>query len=276
VRDDGVSSSGVGESFNDGQIQNVWVERDKCGMWLDGKYSGLHISGSTIRNVFADGINLNGGVSNTMVEQTVVRNTGDDNLAMWAYGAPYSNNVFRFNTVTLPILANNIAIYGGVGHSATDNLCSETLLEGAGLQVGTRFGSLALGGTTTFARNTLTRCGSSDMYNPVNVEGAIWLFADANPINTPIIFDDITIEDSYFQAVEFYKGAVTNVTFNNIQVNGAQYLWDTLVPVTAYATNVVAKNITKHTLNNCGKQPFTILGGTGNSGWDITDVGCEV
>jgi len=274
VRLDSEVSAGVGSSLNSGQVQNLWIEREKCGMWLNGPFSGLHISAVTIRNTFADGINFNIGVTNSMVEQTVVRNTGDDSLAMWANGGTYGNNVFRFNTLTLPILANTIAIYGGNDNSATDNMCSETLLEGAGLQVGTRFGSTALGGKTTFARNTLLRCGSGDMYNPVNVEGAIWLYADYGPINTPIVFEDIIIEDAYFQAIEFFKGDVSNVNFTNIQVNGAKYLFDTLVSVSIYTQNVVAKNIT-HTLNNCNKKPFEVSGGSGNTGWNLNDVACE-
>jgi len=274
VRNDGESSAGVGSSMNDGQIQNLWIERDKCGMWLNGPFSGLHISGTTIRNVFADGINFNIGVTNSMIEQTVVRNTGDDSLAMWANGGEYGPNVFRFNTLTLPILANTIAIYGGKDNSATDNICSETLLEGAGLQVGTRFGSTRLSGTTTFARNTLIRCGSGDMYNPVNVEGAIWLYADSDPMNTPILFEDTEVIDAYFQAVEFFKGEVTNVNFTNLQVTGAKYLWDTLVPVSIYAQGVVAKSV-NITLNNCDNKAFKVTSGPGNSGWDLSDVKCE-
>jgi len=275
VRNDGESSSGVGMGMNNAQIQNVWIERDKCGMWLNGPFNALHISGVTIRNTFADGINFNIGAGNSMVEQTVVRNTGDDNLAMWANGGGENKNVFRFNTLSLPILANNIAIYGGSDNSATDNLCSETLLEGAGLQVGTRFGSSQLGGNTVFQRNTLVRTGSGDMYNPVNVEGAIWIYADSGPVNSPILFEDIIIQDSYFQAIEFFKGDVSNVNFTNIQVTGAKYVFDTLVSVDIYVQGMVATGITKHTLNNCQKLPFKVTQGSGNSGWDITDVGCE-
>jgi len=274
VRNDGESSSGVGSSLNNAQVQNLWIERDKCGMWLNGPYSGLHISGVTIRNTFADGINFNIGVTNSMVEQTIVRNTGDDSLAMWANGGNYGKNVFRFNTLSLPILANTIAIYGGTDNSASDNICSETLLEGAGLQVGTRFGSTQLGGNTVFQRNTLIRCGSADMYNPVNVEGAIWIYADSGPVNTPILFEDIDIQDSYFQAIEFFKGDVSNVNFTNININGAKYLFDTLVNVDVYAQGVVAKSVNV-TLNNCDNKTVKITNGGGNSGWDLSQVKCE-
>jgi len=274
VRVDSEVSSGVGTSLNNAQVQNLWIEHDKCGMWLDGPFTGLHVSGVTIRNTFADGINYHQGVKNSIVEQTIVRNSGDDSLAMWAQG-DYGSNVFRFNTVSIPVLANTIAIYGGNNNSATDNYCADTIVEGAGLQTGTRFSSTPLSGTTYFARNTLVRCGSGDMYNPGNhVEGAIWLYADSGPINTPITFEDITIQDAYFQAIEFFQGQVSNTNFTNIQVDGAKYLWDTLVSVNVYAQGVVAKNI-QTSINNCNNQPLTITQGSGNSGWSTTDVKCE-
>jgi len=263
-------------------VQNLWIEHNKCGMWVDGPFTGLHVSGVTIRNTFADGINYHVAVTNSIVEQTIIRNTGDDSLAMWASigfdvdapNVPYGNNVFRFNTLSIPVLANTIAIYGGVNNSATDNYCADTITEGAGLQTGTRFGSAHLSGGTYFARNTLVRCGSTDMYNPVHVEGAIWLYSDQDAIDTPITFEDIIIEDAYFQAVEFYKGVVSNINFTNIQVNGAKYLWDTLVQASFYAQGVVAKNITA-SINNCNSKLLTITQGPGNSGWSATDVKCE-
>eukprot|EP00026_Physarum_polycephalum_P009660 Phypoly_transcript_09791.p1 GENE.Phypoly_transcript_09791~~Phypoly_transcript_09791.p1 ORF type:complete len:411 (+),score=66.79 Phypoly_transcript_09791:70-1302(+) len=274
VRVDSEVSAGVGSALNNAVVQNLWIEQDKCGMWLDGPFTHLLVTGVTIRNTFADGINFHMGVTNSQVQQTVIRNAGDDCLAMWAQASDnYGSNVFSFNTVSIPVLANTIAIYGGSNNSATDNICLDTIIEGAGLQTGTRFGSVELG-TTYFARNSLIRCGSGDTYNPGNhVEGAIWLYADSGNIDAQITFEDITIVDAYFQAIEFFQGAVSNTNFTNIQVNGAKYLWDTLVPVSIYAQGVVA-NITT-SVNNCNNQPFKITQGPGNSGWNIDDVKCE-
>lgn len=199
---------------------------------------------------------------------------GDDCLAMWPSGNAGSN-VFRFNTLSIPVLANTIAIYGGNNNSATDNYCADTIIEGAGLQTGIRFGSTPLSGTTTFARNTLVRTGSGDMYNPaIHVEGAIWLYSDSIPTTSPVIFEDITIIDPYFQAIQFFQVPVTNVNFTNIQVSNARYLWDTLVSVSAYAQGVVGTNITT-SVNNCNNQPFKIVEGQGNTGWNLTDSKCE-
>jgi len=272
TRIDSETSSGVGGSLSSSLVQNLWIEHNKCGMWLDGPFDSLHITGMTIRNTFADGINFHQGVTNSMVEQSTIRNVGDDVLAMWPENpGTYSKNVFQFNTLQLPTLANNIAIYGGSDNSATDNLCLDTIVTGAGLQTGTRFGSVALGGTTTFARNTLIRTGTPDMYNPSSAgNGAIWLFADSGPIDTPVVFDTITIIDAYYQAVMFYQGQVSNENFTNIQINGATIVWEERVTGSIYASNVVAQGITKAGAWNCGLK-FTITEGPGNS-WPNTTV----
>jgi hypothetical protein len=238
-------------------------------MWLDGPFDSLHITGVVIRNTFADGINFHQGVTNSWVEQSIIRNTGDDSLAMWPQTPNnYQNNVFQFNTLSLPVLANTIAIYGGSGNSATDNLCLDNIVEGAGLQTGSRFGSIPLSGTTTFARNTLTRCGSFDMYNPQSKgEGAIWLYSDSGPVTTGnILFEDNTIIDALYQAVMFFQGQVSNVNFTNLNINGAQFVWEERVSGSIYAQGVVAQNIAQGGVWNCGLQ-FTITQGPGNSGW---------
>jgi len=274
VRVDSEVSSGIGHTLSSSLVQNLWIEHDKCGMWLDGPFDSLLITGVTIRNTFADGINFHMGVTNSVVEQSVIRNTGDDGLAMWPQlPQTYNKNVFKFNTISIPVLANTIAIYGGEDNSATDNYCLDTVVEGAGLQTGTRFGSVQLGGSTTFARNTLVRTGSPDMYDPSSRgEGSIWLYSDSPtaPITTgSVTFEDITITDTHYQAVMFYKGVVNNINFTNIQVNNASFVWEERVGGSVYAQGVVATGISEAGIWSCGAN-MTITKGPGNSGWDST------
>ena len=59
-----------------------------------------------------------GGVTNCTIEHNYLRNTGDDSIAMWSQasiGADEGNTIAH-NTVQLPILANGIAVYGGISH----------------------------------------------------------------------------------------------------------------------------------------------------------------
>eukprot|EP00026_Physarum_polycephalum_P003344 Phypoly_transcript_03354.p1 GENE.Phypoly_transcript_03354~~Phypoly_transcript_03354.p1 ORF type:complete len:494 (-),score=67.72 Phypoly_transcript_03354:642-2123(-) len=129
TRVDSETSSGAGGALSSSTLQNLWIEHNKCGLWLDGPFDSLHITGLTIRNTFADGINFHQGVTNSMAEQNIIRNTGDDSLAMWPQTPnSYSGNTFQFNTASLPVLANTIAIYGGSDNSATDSIPLSFLL----------------------------------------------------------------------------------------------------------------------------------------------------
>eukprot|EP01121_Diplochlamys_sp_Union-15-3_P022794 TRINITY_DN980_c0_g1_i3.p1 TRINITY_DN980_c0_g1~~TRINITY_DN980_c0_g1_i3.p1 ORF type:complete len:412 (-),score=97.02 TRINITY_DN980_c0_g1_i3:33-1268(-) len=270
TRDDSEISSGIGGSLGGGSVvQNIWVEHDKCGMWVDGPFDSLLITGATIRNTFADGINLHKGISNVIVEQTTVRNTGDDCLAMWAQQPnPYGPNVFRFNTLQLPNLANTIAIYGGQGNSATDNLCLDTLNFGGGIQVGTRFSSVPLSGNTVIARNTLIRTGSTGLGSSVRF-GGLWLYTDDAEMSSPIQFNNIDIEDSFYQGIQFYQGTVSNVVFTDINIDTATYAIEERVSGSATFNYVVAKNLKIGGQWNCGVS-FKVISGPGNSGWNDT------
>ena len=136
----------------------------------------------TIRNVrildtTADGINFHKGVTNSVVENSFIRNTGDDGLAMWADKYPEVNNKFIRNTVALPILGNNIAIYGGRDIEVSDNLVYDTVTNGGGILVANRFenvrGESGVKGNYKIFRNTMLRAGASDDNWRFGV-GAIW------------------------------------------------------------------------------------------------------
>jgi len=80
--DDIEVSTGIGGSPDSSLVQNIWIEHNKCGMWLDGPFDSLLVTGVTVRNTFADGINIHKGITNTVIEQSILRNIGDDGLAM--------------------------------------------------------------------------------------------------------------------------------------------------------------------------------------------------
>jgi len=272
-RDDGAVDSGVGGSPDNVIVQNVWIEHTKCGMWVDGPFTGLSVVGVTIRNTFADGINLHIGVSNVVVQQSIFRNIGDDALAMWSQNQPDRNNVFKFNTISVPVLANGIAIYGGSDNSGTDNIISDTICEGAGLQASNRFGSVALAGTTTFARNTVHRCGSAAHDNS-SWDGAVWFWAQDSNINGIIDVHDIEIINSTWAAILFW-GAGTqfhNCNFSNITIDGTgTYAVEVQGPTGEVSMDhVVASNLRWGGYCSYEPQTFTVKFGEGNVGWDTT------
>jgi len=138
--------------------------------------------------------------------------------------------------------------------------------------VGTRFNSVSLSGTTTIARNTLIRTGSTGYNNGYKGYGAIWLVSDSIPITTPINFSDIIIQDSFYQAIQFYQSSMSNLFFKNITVDTADFVLEEKVQATSTFSDTNAKNIKVAGILNCGI-PCTVNNEGGNSGW-ITDIRC--
>ena len=110
------------------------------------------------------------------VTNTYIRNTGDDGIALWSNGVADANDTISHDTVELPILANNFAIYGGNDNSIINDYGTDTITQGGGIQVGNRFSAVPLSGTTTIADNTLVRTGTLDPNWKFGV-GAIWFYA---------------------------------------------------------------------------------------------------
>lgn len=272
-RDDNAQVNGIGGALGGSSvIQNIWIEHTKVGIWLDGPFNGLTITGCRLRDLTADGLNLHQGISNTVVEQTHVRNTGDDGLAMWAQTDANHDNVFRFNTVELPILANNIAIYGGSNNSVTGNFVSDTLTQGGGIHVGNRFKAVAVSGTTTIARNTLVRTGSWDPNWRYGV-GAIWFYALDTAMTGNINVTDAEINDSSYAAIHFTNLRIINVSFDRVKINKAgTFAVQEQAPGAAQFSNVTATGLGVSGSYDC-ETGFKITEGTGNSGWDSRQCG---
>jgi hypothetical protein len=216
-RVDGLPLNGIGGALGGGStISDLWIQHEKVGMWLDGPFDGLTITGCRIQDTTADGINLHQGVSHVTIEKTFVRNTGDDGLALWseegrlgAAGADH-DDVLRFDTVELPILANGVAFYGGHDNSVTDSVVQDTVIDGGGIHVGARFQSTPLGGTTTIARDTLVRAGAYQTTTS-SPGGALWFWAQQDALTGKVVVSDTVLKDSTYSAVQFVGGTVTGV-----------------------------------------------------------------
>jgi hypothetical protein len=247
----------------------AWVGRDYSNipeLWNPG--DRVEFSGVRIRDTYADGVNLHGNVKNTRIDQTSVRNTGDDALAMWSDGAAVTNSAFTFDTVQLPMLANTAGIYGGNGNRITDNLLSDTVTASAGIAVGTRFNPVPLSGTTVVARNTLTRTGGYEP-NWGSQLGALWIYADTADITSPIQVTDTTITDSTYQGILMSWGrTITGTTFDNVTVTTTGTYGIVIDNLTGSATfsNTKVSGTPSGGLSNTSGT-FTIIRGAGNSGF---------
>lgn len=214
ARHDELREAGFDGTFGYGSvIQNVWIEHAKAGIWSmrsesGASTNGLYVGGVRIRDTYADGINFSTGTSHSMIEQTHIRNSGDDGIALWSQkmdgvaeaDASTKGNVVRFNTIELPWLADNVAIFGGRDNKVQDNVVSDTVGFGAGIAVSTRFDPVAFAGRTTVERNTLVRTGGREPSWGQNF-GAIWLFTGDKPINADIVIRGNAAYDSTYQGL---------------------------------------------------------------------------
>jgi len=166
-------------------ISNLWIQHTKGGLWFDGPMARLTVRGLRILDQTADGLNFDGGVTDAMVEDTFVRNAGDDGLASWSHRLENARIKFWRNTVIAPSLANGVAAYGGRDITISDNLVADTLTEGGGLHLAHAFRH-PFAGKIIMARNTVVRAGGRDRGGREGV-GALWIDALEGPVTDTVI-----------------------------------------------------------------------------------------
>ncbi|MGW6281237.1 choice-of-anchor D domain-containing protein [Kribbella sp. NPDC055071] len=266
-RNDGAQVNGIGGALNNSTVDRVWIEHEKVGAWMDGPFTNLVMSGLRIRNVTADGVNFHNGVTNSKVTNSDLRNLGDDGLATWAEQNADANDSFDHNTVQYPILANGIAIYGGHDNFVTDNRVIDAgLTQGGGIHVAQRFGSTTLGRTDVL-RNTIIRSGGLDPNWNFGV-GALWFDARDGAMTGLTNVDNILIQQSPFEAIQFVSGSnISNVKINNATIqNTGTWVVQEQVGGAATITNSTATGTqAPGPIYNCGVG-FTLTDGGGNSG----------
>jgi hypothetical protein len=271
LRDDDDGVSGAEGNFSNSTINNVWFEHTKVGVWTTQSYSqaGLvnnaSVTNCRIRDTWADGLNLHYGTSNSMVSNNVVRNTGDDGLAMWSDTHLNTGNTFQNNTIQLPGLANGIGIYGGENNVVKANLIVDIIDNGGGIQFGTNFSPPSLTGTLDISGNKLVRAGSYHHDYLYNI-GAIWEYwvASSGKIANPTItLNNNLIEDSTYAAVlseEPSTGASVTHTGTKIVTSGTYgvEIRATAVGAATFNTTTVSGVPQAHLKNNSSS--FTVNG----------------
>ena len=262
--------------FNNGavvgsRLENIWVEHTKVGYWVGpGTTDGLIITGSRFRDLFADGVNFAGGTSNSIVENSHFRNTGDDALASWSQqGGPVNrNNLFRFNTVQLPWRANCFAIYGGEDNKIEDNLCLD-VVSYPGILVAQSFNSTPFGGLTSIQRNTLVRAGGSMYFQQ---HGAFKIWSEQGPIAGQVLVKDVQIESPTFAGLELDGSqAIGALTVDTVSITGAGangiVIGSAVAGNGAFSRVQVAGSALAALRNDSPGYHFKLVRGDGNSGW---------
>lgn len=272
VRIDSEADTGIGGALTDSIVANVFITHTKCGCWLDGPFDSLLLSGLVIRDTMADGVNFHRGISNSVVEHTALRNTGDDCLAMWSDAQADVNNTFRFNTAQLPVLANNFAVYGGSGNAVLSSVAADSVTQGGGLHVGNRFSSVPLAGVTTLDGNIVVRGGQLDPNWDFGT-GALWMYALDEAMTGVVNVTNTAIVDSPYPAIMFIGSSITNVNFRNVSVtNVGTFVWQLQSAGSAVVQDVVAAGTQYFGVYDCGAG-MKLTDAGGNAGWNTSHCG---
>ena len=274
--------NGVGGALSDSTIDGLYIHHTKVGLWFDGPMNNLTVRNTIVADVIADGINFRRGVTNSRVENSFFRNTGDDGMAMWSHNVSTvatdedANNVFDHNTVQTPTLANGIAVYGGRDNTVSNNVVADPIREGSGLHAGQRFSSTPFAGYLKFTNNTTVRAGTFELNWNIGL-GAIWLFALEGSLNADIQVTGDNFLQSTYNAIMLVSDwpvkdlyTITNVHFKDIKVDGTgTSVVSGRAAGSASFENVDARNVGAVGVNNCGSFHFTAAG----SEFSLTDLG---
>jgi hypothetical protein len=267
-RVDRAQLQGVGGALSNSTIADLWIQHTKVGLWLDGPMDRLTISRVRVYDQAADGVNFHRGVTNSVIEDSFFRNLGDDGLAMWSHRRENTGNIFRRNTVIAPVLANGVAVYGGRDILVEDNLVADTVTQGGGLHLGTRFGATPFAGTIRFAGNMVARGGVMDPNWGFGV-GALWFYALDHPIaDARIEIADTLLRDSSYEAVQFYGKAISGVTIDGLVIDGAGTgAFQLQAPGEALVRGTTATGLGSVGVLD-GGTGFRLRDGGGNRGWE--------
>jgi hypothetical protein len=268
--------NGIGGALSNSTIEDLYIHHTKVGIWLDGPMSHLRIKDNVIADQIADGINFHTGVTNSVVSNNFLRNTGDDGLAMWSEKLEDTNDTFDHNTVQTPVLANGIAIYGGTDNTVSNNLVADPIREGSGIHVGSRFGAEPFSGHLWITNNTTVRAGTFELNWKIGL-GAIWFYALERNIDADIEVAGDNFLDNTYNAIMFVtdfpvkdKYSITNVHFSDIKVDGTgTSVVSARSAGSASFRNVDARNVGAVGVNNCGSFNFPATG----SEFSLIDLG---
>ena len=234
-RNDPEENDGLFGSYGTGStIERIWVEHTKVGCWPSNS-DGLVISDCRMRDLIADGYNLNVGMRNTLVENCTARGTGDDSFAIWpttpeitqaipatqVYAPGY--NTIDHCTAELNFVASGGAIYGAPGNKITNCLFRDISV-GCGVLISGLFGEGTnyFSGTTTVANCDLIRTGGYDSNTPGWWAGLRLAMNSAGITNaglSGLTVSNVNIEDSlaYGVAIEASQ-PLDNAILKNVHI----------------------------------------------------------
>ncbi|WIY06400.1 glycosyl hydrolase family 28-related protein [Amycolatopsis mongoliensis] len=266
----------IGGALSDSTVDSLYLHHTKVGLWFDGPMRNTSVTNTVIADQIADGLNFHTGVTDSVVANNFVRNTGDDALAMWSEKTQDARNTFDHNTIQTPVLANGIALYGGADNTVSGNLVADPVREGSAIQLGSRFGAEAFAGKQRIAGNTTVRAGTFELNWKIGL-GAIWFYALDRDIAADIEVTGDHFLDTTYNAIMLVsdfpvkdKYSITGLEFADLRVDGTgTSVLSARSAGSASFRNVDARNVGAVGVNNCGSFSFPPTG----SEFSLTDLG---
>ena len=199
-------------------VTNVWITHTNVGFWMSGGTNGL-VRGCRVRLTYADGININRGSSNNVVESNHVRGCGDDGIAISSEtnNTPTisMNNVVRSNTVIGNWWGHNCDLAGGSGHIIENNYLADNAVMGCmTINLPSSYPMYPLT-SGIIRRNTIVRGGG---YVYGQRRGAIWIYPGSQTISNVVISDN-EITDSIFSGIDLVGAKSQQITFQRNLIN---------------------------------------------------------
>ncbi|MFJ7987153.1 glycosyl hydrolase family 28-related protein [Streptomyces sp. NPDC096351] len=266
----------VGGAMSDSTIDGLHLHHTKVGLWFDGPMRNVKVVNNIVADQIADALNFHTGVTDSLVRDNFIRNTGDDGIALWSEKTADARNTVARNTVQSPTLANGIAVYGGADTTVTGNLVADPVREGSGLHAGARFGAEPFTGTLRFTDNTTVRAGTLDLNWRIGL-GALWFYALDGSIDADVRVTGDHYLDSTHNAIMLVseygvkdRYGIPSVHFKDIRVDGTgNSVVSARTAGSATFENVDARNVGAVGVNNCGSFHFPSTG----SEFTLTDRG---
>jgi hypothetical protein len=196
------------------KVENVWATHVLVGLWMSGATHG-EVEDCRVHSTYADGINLNCGSSDNIVENNHCRGTGDDGIALISESTspPSTGNTVRNNTVQATWWGANCDIASGTDQTVEHNL----LTDNAG------GACLAVSLSSTYPMHPLIGAEVEDnvLERGGGFRGSVWIsigYASASSSS----FDENEITDSFGAGIEVTGSEPQDITFtSNIITNPA-------------------------------------------------------
>lgn len=221
-------------------VDRVWIEHTTVGLWMSGASFGV-VGNSQIRSTYADGINLGRASHDNVVEDNLVRGTGDDGIAILserkAPGGESMRDTVRRNTVVAPWWGADLDIGGGRQQVVEENYLADCAGSSV-VVVNLPYAYPMYPLTGAILRQNVIVRGGGNFFG--QRRGAIWVHPGDGAIQGLLIEGNQIIDPS-FDALTIVGPNAANVVFrDNIVQNAGQRV--VYIAAGAKGTALVAAN----------------------------------